>query len=401
MTDVEGSARPLKRRSQKRLSSVFVRQAKSPGRYWAGEGLYLIVDPSGASRWVLRVMVGGRRRDIGLGGSSVVSIAEARDKAWELRRAAKAGKDPVAVRRAERDGVPTFETCARAVHKTRLATWKNGKHTAQWLSTLEAYAFPLIGKMPINRVDTAEILKLLLPIWTEKPETARRVLQRISNVIDYGSAASWRSGENPCRLALTGLPKHQGAPKHFVALPYAELPAFVSRLRGAEANTIVKLAFEFLILTGGRTGEVIGARKSEVDNKKALWVIPPERMKAAREHVVPLGTRPLEILTEAKKLYPDSALVFPSPQKRDRPLSDMAFLMLLRRMKLGCTAHGFRSTFRDWCSEETDFPSEVAEMALAHAISNKTEAAYRRGLLLVKRRELMEAWSMFALGDSV
>ena len=200
MTDVTSLDKPLPRAPSKGLSAAFVRQSKSPGRYGDGGGLYLVVDPSGASRWILRVMVGGRRRDIGLGGSSVVTLAEARDKARDLRRAAKTGVDPVAARRAERDGVPTFEACAKVVHKSRLAHWKNGKHTAQWLSTLEAYAFPTIGRLPINRIGTAEVLKLLLPIWTEKPETARRVLQRVSNVIDYGSASGLRSGENPCRL---------------------------------------------------------------------------------------------------------------------------------------------------------------------------------------------------------
>jgi integrase len=386
------------RSTSKGLSATFVRQAKYAGRYGDGGGLYLVVDPSGASRWILRVMSAGRRRDIGLGGTREVTLAEAREKARVLRRIAKAGEDPVAARRAGRDGVPTFEECARAVHISRISTWKNGKHTAQWLATLEAYAFPSIGRLPVNRIGTAEVLKILLPIWTAKPETARRVLQRISTILDYGTASGHRGGENPCRLAVIGLPKHRAEPKHFTALPYSEVPGFITQLRSSDASEVVKLAFEFLILTAGRTGEVLGARKSEIDRAKALWTVPSDRMKASREHVVPLSVRVLEIVTRAKKLSPESNLVFPSPQTPNRPLSDMAFLMLLRRMNVECTAHGFRSAFRDWCSEETDFPSEVAEMALAHVISDKTEAAYRRGALLAKRRKCMEEWEQYLIG---
>jgi integrase len=400
MTNLSSLQKSPRRSRLQGLSATFVRQVKSPGRYGDGGGLYVVVDPSGASRWILRVMSAGRRRDIGLGSTRVVTLAEARDKARELRRIAKAGEDPVAARRAGREGVPIFEDCAKAVHKSRMATWKNGKHTAQWLATLEAYAFPLIGKLPVNRVGTAEVLKILLPIWTQKPETARRVLQRVSTILDYGTASGFRGGENPCRLAVIGLPKQRAEPRHFAALPYAELPDFILRLRSADASEIVKLALEFLILTAGRTGEVLGARKSEIDRAKALWVIPRGRMKASREHVVPLSARALDIIARAKELCPESDLIFPSPQKPDSPLSDMAFLMLLRRMKAKCTAHGFRSAFRDWCSEETDFPSEVAEMALAHVISDKTEAAYRRGALLSKRRELMTAWAAYVLVQS-
>jgi integrase len=395
MTHLSAFENRPSRSASKGLSATFVRQTKAAGRYGDGGGLYLVVDPSGASRWILRVMSAGRRRDIGLGGTRDVTLAEAREKARELRRIAKAGEDPVAARRAGRDGVPTFEDCARVVHKSRMSTWKNGKHTAQWLSTLEAYAFPSIGGLPVNRVGTAEVLKILLPIWTAKPETARRVLQRLSTILDYGTAAGHRGGENPCRLAVMGLPKRRAEPKHLTALPYAQIPEFIVQLRSANASEITKLAFEFLILTAGRTGEVLGTTKSEIDRAKALWIIPRERMKASREHVVPLPERTLEIFASAKKLYPDSDFLFPSPQRPNRPLSNMAFLMLLRRMKAECTVHGFRSSFRDWCSEETDYPSEVAEMALAHAIANKVEAAYRRGNLLDKRRELMNAWYRF------
>jgi integrase len=390
---------PRRARRSSGLTAVFVRQNKAAGRYGDGNGLYLVVDESGASRWILRVMRHGRRRDIGLGGASTVTLAEARDKAHELRRLAKSGEDPVAARRAVRDGVPTFEVCARKVHESRKAQWRNGKHQAQWLKTVELYAFPSIGQMPINRIGTAEILKLLLPIWTAKPETARRVLQRVSNVIDYGTAAGMRSGENPCRLAILGLPKQTDEPEHFAALPYADVPAFIAKLRKSKAAEITRLAFEFLILNASRSGEVRLAPKREFDLQRALWIIPAERMKGGREHVVPLSQRAIEIVKRGQYLYPDAEFLFPSPTNPARPLSDMSLTEFLRRAEINATAHGFRSSFRDWCSEETGVPSEVAEMALAHAIKSDVEAAYRRGILLEKRRLLMAQWAMFVLGE--
>lgn len=379
------------------LTAVFVRQKKAPGRYGDGNGLYLVVDPSGASRWVLRVMCNGKRRDVGLGGTATVSLAEARDKAHELRKLAKAGEDPVAARRALWEGVPTFEECARTVHKNRKSTWRNGKHTNQWLKTLELYAFPTMGKTAVNRIGTAEILKLLLPIWTTKSETARRVLQRVSTIIDYATAAGMRSGENPCRLAVLGLPKQTDEVVHFAALPYVDVPGFIQKLRPSDATEITKLAFEFLILNASRSGEVRLAPKSEVDVNKGLWIIPGERMKGGKEHVVPLSPRAVEIAKTACAHFPNTALLFPSPNNPKKPLSDMALTEVLRRLKIEATAHGFRSSFRDWASEETAYPREVAEMALAHTIESKVEAAYRRGILLEKRRLLMVDWTNFAL----
>ncbi len=394
---------PQPKRSRKLsngLSATFVRQVKIPGRYGDGAGLYLVVDPSGASRWMLRVQINGRRRDVGLGGTSSVGLAEARDKAHEIRRLAKLGQDPVEARRTQRDGIATFESCARAVHKNRMATWKNGKHQAQWLKTLETYAFPTIGKTAMNRIGTAEILKLLLPIWTAKPETARRVLQRIRTVIDYATASGLRSGENPTRLAVLGLPKHTDEPEHFAALPYIEAPSFMLRLRAVASAEAVKLALELLILTATRSIEVRGALKNEFDLTSKLWTIPAQRMKAGQEHQIPLTVRMIEIFEEAKELAPNSMLLFPG-RKKDRSLSDMALTMVMRRLNVGATVHGFRSTFRDWVSEETDFPSEVAEMALAHAIESKVEAAYRRGKLLEKRRDLLKHWGQFCTAGAL
>ena len=380
------------------LTATFVRQSPKPGRYGDGNGLYLIVDPSGASRWVLRVQADGKRRDIGLGGTSYVTLADARDLAHEIRRKAKSGHDPVAARRAERDGMPTFKTMAESTHKARLGTWRNGKHTAQWLATLEAHAFPTLGALPVNRVESGNVLKVLLPIWTEKPETARRVLQRIGNVLDHATAAGHRSGENPCRMASIGLPKQGHTVKHFAALPYADLPGFIAKLHAAEnSSETIRVALEFLILTAARSGEVRGAPRDEFDIKGKLWTIPAQRMKAEREHVVPLSPRAVEIVQRAIELQPDGHLLFPTSRAKDRELSDMVFTMAIRRLKVDATAHGFRSTFRDWVSEETDFPGEVAEMALAHAIGSKVEKAYRRGKLLEKRRELMNGWAAFAL----
>ena len=396
------------RATSRALTATFVRQVQKPGRYGDGNGLYLIVNPPpsgsgrkiGSSRWVLRVQSSGKRRDIGLGGASTVTLAEARDLAHEIRRKAKAGQDPVAARRAERDGMPTFKEVAESTHKARLGTWRNGKHTAQWLATLEAHAFPALGSLPVNRVQSGDVLKVLLPIWTEKPETARRVLQRIGNVFDHATAAGHRSGENPCRMAAIGLPKQGHTVRHFTALPYSELPKFISKLRASDSAEVVKLALEFLILTAGRSGEIRGAVKSEFDLKAKVWTIPADRMKATREHVVPLSQRAAEIAERAIAIDPKSALVFPTMRAKSGQLSDMALTMLIRRLKVDATAHGFRSTFRDWVSEETDFPGEVAEMALAHAIGSKVEAAYRRGKLLEKRRELMDAWARFMLSHS-
>lgn len=387
-------------RARRGLTATFLRQVRTPGRYGDGQGLYLLVDPSGASRWVLRIQANKRRRDVGLGSASIVTLAEARDLAHEIRRKTRQGEDPVAARRAEREGVPTFEQIARTVHAANLKTWRNGKHTAQWISTLEAYAFPILGKLPVHIIGTGDILKVLTPIWTEKPETARRVMQRLSLVLDHAAAAGHRNGENPCRIAAIGLPRKREAVKHFEALSYQDLPGFVAGLRYAKTAETIRLALEFLILTAARSGEVRGAAPAEFDLDAKLWTIPAERMKAKREHVVPLCDRAVAIVRSSRKLSPASQLVFPSRHLKNKQLSDMTLTMLLRRMGLRATAHGFRSTFRDWCSEETNFQSEVAEMALAHVISNKVEAAYRRGRLLEKRRELMEAWARFALEQS-
>ena len=388
------------RHPEKALTAVAVRAAK-PGRHADGNGLYLVVDPSGARRWMLRLTVLGRRKDIGLGATSLVSLAEARELALSMRKTARAGGDPLADRRKVLLIIPTFEEAARQCHEEYRASWKNDKHAAQWLTTLETYAFPLLGALRVNEIGTSEVRDALLPIWLEKPETARRLRQRIGTVLDWAAAKNYRDGENPIRSVAKGLPKQKGTAEHFAALPFDDVPAFLARLQESnQANPTVKLALEFLVLTAVRSGEMRAARWREFDLKAGLWSIPAERMKADRPHVVPLAPRAIDILrmagSIARSAGPDD-LVFEGA-RAGRPLSDMTLVMLLRRMEVPATAHGFRSSFRDWASERTNFPAEVAEMALAHTVRNKVEAAYRRGDLLEKRRGLMLAWADFCAG---
>jgi integrase len=303
------------------------------------------------------------------------------------------------LRRQTRQVVPTFETAARAVHADNRPTWRNAKHADQWINTLVEYVFPLIGTRPVNQIAAPDLLTVLAPIWLTKPETARRVRQRISTVLDWAKAAGHRTGDNPVTGIAKGLPKQPERSGHHAAIPYSTVPAFIETLRKSDSNETVRLAFEFLILTAARTGEVIGAKNSEVDLAGLVWTVPAERMKGGRPHRVPLVPRAAEILNRARQLNPDSSYVF-AGRKPDQPLSNMAFLMAMRRMGVDATAHGFRSAFRDWASERTNFPNEVCELALAHSIKSKVEAAYRRGDQLEKRRALMEAWAAFTASSS-
>ncbi len=383
----------------KALSATAVRALKEPGRYGDGSGLYLIVDDSGSKRWMLRTVVQGRRRDIGLGGLSVVSLAEAREEAATLRKIARQGGDPLAERRKAQAQIPTFKQAATMVHEEHSATWKNRKHAAQWINTLKQYVFPLFGGRPVDQIDTADVLNALSKIWLAKPETARRVRQRIGTVMDWAKAAGHRSGDNPINGVTKGLPKQPKKQSHHAALPYVEVNSFVAEMRQTDANESTRLAFEFLILTATRTSEVILAEWSEIDIEKKAWTIPAERMKAGRKFRVPLTSRCIEILKRARELSDGSLFVFPS-QTAKKPLSTMVFLMMLRRMDKHITTHGFRSTFRDWAAERTNFSRQVCEMALAHSVSDKTEAAYLRGDLFDKRRELMDTWAAHACADS-
>ena len=378
----------------KALSAVRVRTVTTPGRYADGNGLYLIVEPSGAKRWMLRTIVQGKRRDIGLGGCKLVTLAEAREMALTFRKIAREGGDPLAERRKQRTVIPTFEQAARSVHAEHLPTWKNLKHGAQWINTLSQYVVPIIGKQPVDKIETSDVLKVLSPIWLIKPETARRVRQRIGTVLDWAKAAGFRTGDNPVDGVSKGLPRQANGDDHHAALGFADVPDFIIKLRASDVTETTRLAFEFLILTATRTSEVLGATWDEIDIGSKTWTIPADRMKAKRLYKVPLADRALEILHRCKILAGDAEYIFPGRSAK-KPLSNMVFLMALRRMGIESTAHGFRSAFRDWASERTNFPREVCEQALAHTIKDKTEAAYRRGDLLDKRRELMAAWSSF------
>jgi len=385
---------------EKALTAVQVRQLKQPGRYADGNGLYLVVDPSGAKRWLLRLVVQGRRRDIGLGGAGLVTLAEARERALAYRKTAREGGDPLAERRKAQDVVPTFAEAVERVHSEHKAAWANTKHAQQWRNTLQQYACPQLGTRRVDQIGTPDVLRVLAPIWLAKPETARRVRQRIGTVLDWAKAAGHRCGENPIEGVAKGLPKQGDRDEHHAALPYAQVPSFITQLRESEASECSRLAFEFLILTAARTGEVLGARWDEISLTDRLWTVPAARMKAKREHRVPLGERSLTILNRARELAAGSSMLFPG-RSGEKPLSNMVFLMLLRRMGLAITAHGFRSSFRDWAGERTSLPREVAEMALAHAVENRVEAAYARSDLLERRRELMEQWSDFVTSKSL
>lgn len=395
------SDNPMKRTGphpHNRLSAPAVRAFKNPGRYSDGNGLYLVVSKTGSKKWILRTVVKGRRTDIGLGGQRTTKLAEAREKAAKLRKIARDGGDPLAEKRRAKVQVPTFRQAATRVHTEHLPTWRNEKHAAQWINTLKNYAFPVFGNRPVDQISTADILNALSKIWLAKPETAKRVRQRIGTVLDWAKVAGHRTGENPINGIKKGLPKQTRKQKHHAALPYSEINSFITELRDVEAYESTRLAFEFLILTATRTSEVILAEWSEIDIDEKTWTIPPERMKAGRAHRVPLGARCIAILDSTKQLSDGSTYVFPGHYAR-KPLSTMAFLMMIRRLGLAITAHGFRSTFRDWAAEQTNFSREVCEMALAHTVADKTEAAYLRGDLFDKRSDLMETWATFVCAD--
>ena len=388
-----------------RLTALKVEKAKKAGMYADGGGLYLRVTPEGTKNWVLRFMLDRRPRWMGLGPLALYGLQDARAKALDARRKRHDGIDPIEARRAERARqrldaakVTTFKQCAEAYINAHRAGWRNGKHAGQWGATLSTYAYPHIGALPVQAVDTALVLKVLEPIWTAKPETAGRVRGRLESILDFAKVRGYRDGENPARWRghldkLLPARSKVRRVEHHAALPYAELPAFLVNLR--EQEGIAARAVEFAILTAARTGEMIGACWNEVDLLDKVWTVPAARMKAHRDHRVPLSARALAILHEMQAARHGDGFVFPG-REPGGPLSNMAFLMLLRRMgRADVTVHGFRSSFRDWAAERTSVPSEVAEMALAHAVGNKVEAAYRRGDLFEKRRRLMQQWATF------
>src|SRR5262245_43348409 len=386
-----------------RLSSLKVAHAREPGMLADGSGLYLQVKHGNARSWIFRYFRDGKSHEMGLGSLKAVSLAAARLKAAECRALLADGIDPIAARDAERlqraaedARAMTFDQCADAFIKAHSSAWKNQKHVAQWQATIRTYVSPVFGSLPVHAVDVALVLKVVEPIWTTKPETAARVRGRIESVLNWAKARGYRTGENPAlwKGHLDNLLPARGKiakVKHHAALPFDQAPQFIDALHREDG--IAPLALEFAILTAARTGEIIGGRWNEIDLAMNVWTVPASRMKGGREHRVPLSTGALAVLNKVSKGGPED-FIFAGGKKR--PLSNMALLMVLRRMgQVNLTVHGFRSTFRDWAAERTNFPSEVAEMALAHSVGDKVEAAYRRGDLFETRRRLMSEWAKF------
>jgi len=380
------------------LTPLKIKRLKEPGDYADGNALYLRVDENGAKRWIMRLVIQGRRRYPGLGSAQLVELEEARDIARQFRKIARAGGDPLADRRKALP-VPNFETVARQLYENKRPEWKNAKHSHQWISSLEEYAFRRLGRLPINSIGTDEILKVLEPIWTAKPETASRVRQRIESVLDFATVLNHRCGPNPSRWDghlehLLAKPSKVRVVRNFSALPWSELPSFMTQLtarKGAAAR-----ALAFTILSAARTSEVLLMTWSEINFRDGIWSIPGSRMKAGKPHDVPLTRQMLELIGTPGK--PDE-LVFKN--SAGKGLSESALRGTLRRMKrTDITTHGFRATFKTWAGEATAYPRDVIEYALAHGLKNKSEAAYDRGTLFPKRVHLMADWSNYACGSS-
>ena len=374
------------------LSAAFVSKATEAGHYWDGHGLILRVTRAGSKQWVQRLRIHGKRRELGLGGYPLVTLAMAREAALANRRKVHAGGDPLAEKRRAR-GVPTFAEAARKVFELRRDGWRNAKHAGQWITTLEQFVFPAIGARGVDEISTEDVIAVLGPIWHAKPTTAKRVRQRIGAVLTWAVAQGLRP-DNPADAVKAVLPKHNGADSNaHRALPYCEVADAIAAVRASSADTSTKLAFEFAVLTAARAGEVRLATWAEIDMDAATWTVPGERMKAGREHRVPLSPRAVEVLGEAQALRSKrSDLVF---RGRRGALADSAVTHMLRRVGIDATAHGFRASFRVWAQERTNIPREVCEAALAHTLKDKAEAAYARSDLFEKRRELMTAWARY------
>lgn len=376
-------------------------ETAGPGKYEDGGGLRLVVSPSGAKKWVVRFTIHGKRREMGLGSVGTVSLAKARKIALLYLQQAQEGIDPIDARKVEPEEIPSFTSCAARYIRAHRRGWKNAKHARQWVSTLKTYARPVLGVKKVDSITTEDIQKILKPIWTDKTETAKRLQGRLENILDYAAAHKYRDPINPARWRghldkLLPRPSRLKKPTHHPAMPYEAVPRFMAELKANESHSAKALMF--LILTATRTSEVLNAQWSEIDLKVGVWTIPSHRMKAGREHRVPLSTKAIEILNSITKVK-GNPYVF-TGARDGRPLSNMALLQLMRGMDYGVNGnrgdyvpHGFRSSFRDWSGEVSNFPRDVAEMALAHEIENKVEAAYRRGDLFDKRRKMMQEWA--------
>jgi integrase len=393
----------------KGLTALKVEKLKIPGRYADGGGLYLEVKETGAKSWLFRFAKDGKRTQIGLGSTTTLSLLDAREKAAQCRRTLIEGSDPLAERKAiavqrqiEAARTKTFRQCALAYIDAHRSGWRNAKHAAQWTNTLTTHAFPLLGELPVQKIDTDLTVQVLEPLWKDTNETARRVRGRIEAILDWATVKKYRQGDNPARWRGNLeklLSKRSTSVRHQPALDYNKIGAFMAALK--EQNGMAADALAFTILTASRTSEVLGARWAEIDLAKALWTVPASRIKTKREHTVTLSLPAMAILHRLKEHADKNPWVFLG-ERSGKPLSGMAMLMLLRRMnRADITVHGFRSTFRDWAAEQTNYPREVAEAALAHISGDKVERAYRRTDFLEKRRQMLEAWGRYCMTPSL
>ena len=379
-----------------KLSALFVKKTNKPGKYSDGLGLYLIVEPTGSKRWEQRLTIKGKRCDLGLGSTKLVTLEEARLTAQSNKKTAKDGGDPRQFKKLQEGERLSFYEVTLSAHQVLAPTLKTEKYAEQWLATLENHVFKVIGHKPISSITSADILSVLAPIWTEKTDTAKKLKQRLSYIMKWAKAQAYYTGDNPVELAEQALPRLKGSERHFKALLYIELPSIISVLQYLEIQTSTKLSLQFLILTASRQKEVLNAKWDEIDFNLNKWTVPANRMKAGKEHRVPLCERAVEILNSIKSTRDPQEFVFPG-WKAGTGLSDGAMLVLLKKMDVGpYTPHGFRSTFRDWAAERAhQFSNETIELALAHTIKNRAERAYRRGDQLERRRDLMAAWNQY------
>ena len=381
-----------------RLSATKANALRKPGRYTDGAGLHLFVGKTGKKSWVQRITVDGKRRDIGLGGFPTVSLAQARKRATDIREAVADGMDPLTEKR--KPGKPTLREAAYTVHKDNKPRWRNVKHAAAWIQTLERYVFPMIGNKRIDKIGSADVLTVLSPIWSTRPETARRVRQRLRTIFRWAMAHGVIE-TNPAGEVIDGaLPSMPKVKAHFRAMPHEEVRSALKTVEGSHASKAAKLCLRFLVLTSVRSGEARGASWSEIDLQGRVWRIPSQRMKAGSEHRIPLSEQATKLLDEASELRDETDMVFPSPQKRGTQLSDMTLTKVLRSLGLAerATVHGFRSSFKNWTLERTDTPWAVSEAALAHTLGNSTEQAYARSDLFERRRDLMQKWADYVTG---
>ena len=392
--DSPRKTKPKGRHPDKALSAAFVRTAP-PGRHADGNGLYLYVQPTGTRSWIQRLVIRGRKRELGLGSVALVSLAEAREQALANRKLARSGGDPLDEKRRS-VGIPTFAEAARRVVEQKRAGWRSRAQGRDWMLTFERYAFPRVGKLPVSEVTSADMLEILAPIWHEKAATARKLRQRLHAVLEWAVAMEFRI-DNPCdRIGPVLGPQHNVV-QHMRALPHREVAAAIRTARASTVPLAVRLAFEFLVLTAARWGEVRWAEWTEIDQENGVWTVPARRMKSNREHRVPLCGRAVEILDEARSLV-EGTSPFLFPNRVGKQLEEKQLRRMFRKHGIAAVPHGFRSSFRDWAAEETDHPREVIEAALAHVVQNRVEAAYRRTDLFERRRRLMGDWAAYLAG---